>query len=893
MAASKDRHRGQSFNSHRSSSRILAGNQDAAWPSEDEGADPSPHNLSGADHDVNHDDNDSYFGSPAPTEPQSWDPTLGSGPTSPRAASAEGTHLDLGSAEINTNRCTTFSVNSLNIVTPPPQQAETGGFTFFSVPPSTAHPKPASPMEFVDSVQSTPAGSSQSSFSPRKMFQSQFRADQRTQPASRWTKIAGGTPPPYGDGLPRPARWWHWRPAWTMYIFLVFGCCFALGHHLFYASLNDKIADNQLAMLRYGTILAFATKASFVASVVTAFRQRLWVTLRNKLLSVGAVDALFAATDDVTALWNVETYQKAKMAMLLAAIVWYVTDLCYLLWCSSLAYHSRRLTPLVIILTSNTLLVGPYLNIHPTTCPNIRTLNFTGDELEDFRNPTIIDGRQGIALNFWNATMEKNESSPNWWDYYTGPNPYFTAAASLGIYSHQVIGAKNAALDICGMGWNCTYQVKFIGPGYNCQEIANGVGSEVQKLGNNTAPFNTSILLPEGNYSYYVQGSLGDYNPEQMANVSVGGAPKMAPPFPEHLGAFRLEPIIWAGYVVRANPDVDPPNTPSDDGWNDAFIPKIFACQNYETAYTVEFNYTGQDQYTTVVDREFLYPVMNTTYDPDTMANDGTRDNTTATPESEYVLPYPMSDTTNLRQYRRVATYHTIGAALRNAINGTILSNPVKSPNANTNALQTKVLNPRQQYFPYSNLQDLVQSLYEDIILSMFSNQGFVSLVWAAKPWEVSGDVTSDDSALYDCTKTRWENRYRYVARDLWIVYSCAFFCAAVAVIMGTFAVLENEGRLYDTRFSSIVAATRGPALEKVMWKDENRGKLAADIKNLKVGYGVIHRAPALDAMAGDVRPSVHPSTGGGEVRYGFGLEGDVRQLKREASLFRSRSGRT
>jgi hypothetical protein len=546
---------------------------------------------------------------------------------------------------------------------------------------------------------------------------------------------------------------------------------------------------------------------------------------------------------------------------------------------------------LVIILTSNTLLVGPFLNVHLTSCPNIRSLNFTEDELEDFRNPTKTKGRLAIAMNLWNTTMD-DRTSPNWWDYYTGPNPYFTAAASLGIYSHQVIGGKNDALNVCGTGWNCTYAIDFVGPGYKCQEIANGVNSEVKKLGDSTAPFNTSILLPQGDYSYYVQGTLGDYNSEQMDNLAEGGHPRSSPPFPKHLGAFRLEPIIWGGYVVQANPDADPPNSPADPGWNDAYIPKIFACENYETAYTVVFNFTGQDQSTTVVKREFLHPVMNTTYDPITMANDGTRDNTTASPESNYVLPHPMSNATNLRQYRRVATFHSIGSLLRNAINGTIKSNPVSAPNANTDALQTKLINPRQEYFPYSNLQDLVQELYEDIILSIFSNKGFASVVWAAKPWQVSGDdMSDDDSLLYPCEKSRWENRYRYVARDLWIVYSCAFLCALIAVVLGTAAVLENEGRLYDTRFSSIVAATRGPGLEKVMWK-EDKGDLAPDVKSLKVGYGVIHRVNGF----GSARDSRFPERSvweGGEVRYGFGLEGDVRQFKSEASVFRTLSSRT
>jgi hypothetical protein len=485
--------------------------------------------------------------------------------------------------------------------------------------------------------------------------------------------------------------------------------------------------------------------------------------------------------------------------------------------------------------------------------------------------------------------------SPNWWDYYTGVSSYFADAASLGIYSHQVSGAKNALMEICGSGWNCTYTLNFTGPGYKCTELASGVGSPVRQLGGNVTPFNTSILLPQGNYSYYIQGTLGDYNPEQMSNLAPGGSPPTAPPYPPHLGAIRLEPVIWAGYAVRVNqdPSYQPPNRPNESGWDDAYIPKIFACEHYETAYTVVFNYSGQDQFTKVTNREFLYPVLNTTFDPNTMANDGTRDNTTANPTSNYVLPYPMSNMTNLRRYRRVSTFHTLGSMLRNAINGTILSNPVNVPGANTNALQTKVLNPAQMYFPYSNLQDLVQELYEDIILSMFSNKRFASLAWAAKPWQVAGDMASDASQLYPCTKSRWENRYVYVVRDLWIVYSCAFFCAAVAVALGTLAVLENEGRLFDTRFSSIVAATRGPGLEKVMW---SQGDLPPEVRNLKVGYGVTYAAAAAAAAAdspGLSHDSRHPErnvSNSRELKYGFGLEGDVQQIRRESMIFRGRS---
>ncbi|KAI4594050.1 hypothetical protein KJ359_008591 [Pestalotiopsis sp. 9143b] len=748
------------------------------------------------------------------------------------------------------------------------------------------HMKPMQPMEFEDNYapyHSLGSGGIGGAFaSPRGAYQHAGRTPSDTSQAfllqtppvtTEWSRDPP-TPPPYTAGLPprQPSkRWFHWRPEWIMFVFLLFGLLAAVGHHIFYSTLDGRVADNQVTMLRYGTILAFAAKAGFVAATVTAFRQRLWVTVRNKLLSVGALDSLFAATSDVSALWNKEIYQKAKIAMLLAALVW--------------------VTPLMVILTSNTLTVRLVNNIVDTKCPSVRTLNFTFEEIEDFRTPTKVNGLYALSLNFWNTTTP-NTSAEGWYDYYTAPTDLFKATASLGIFSKQVSAAADAAHDVCGVGWNCSYVIDFVAPGYKCSEQANGVGSTVQDFGNATAPFGTDILLPNGDYSYFVQATEGDYATAQLKEVSPGGMPLTDYPWPKHLGAFRTEPIIWAGYATMNDPNNLPDNR-TVAGWNESFVPKIFACEHYETQYKVNFTYEGKDQTTTVLDRKFLWPVMNTTYERGVDANDGTNDNTTATPESNYVYPYPMSDYDNTKRYRRLASFHSIGLVMRDVINGTLNSASVQVPVANSRALQTKLLNPKQQWFPYPDLQERVQDLYEDIILSLLSNHMLLSVVWAAKPWEISGDEPGNQTTLWPCTRTRWENRYHYVLRDLWIVYSCALACAIVAVIMGTGAVLENDGRVYDTRFSSIVAATRGPALEKVDWHEDK----GSDIRKMKVGYGVIHRATPLEVVAEQEQTAyTGASTPGasGEARqrprFGFGLEGDVRQTKRAGTFFQRAS---
>ena len=107
-----------------------------------------------------------------------------------------------------------------------------------------------------------------------------------------------------------------------MYLFFLFGLACAIGHHVFYSVLDGKPAKEQIQMLRYGTVLAFAAKAGLGASVIAAFRQRVWTTVRTRMMSIGAIDSMFAAAEDFFALVNWEFLSGAKIAAALALFVW-------------------------------------------------------------------------------------------------------------------------------------------------------------------------------------------------------------------------------------------------------------------------------------------------------------------------------------------------------------------------------------------------------------------------------------------------------------------------------------------------------------------------------------------------------------------------------------------
>jgi hypothetical protein len=613
-----------------------------------------------------------------------------------------------------------------------------------------------------------------------------------------------------------------------MYALLLIGLLFAIGHHVFYAGLNGRDADNQLRVLRYGATLSFLCKASLAASVILAFRQRVWMTVRRKVLSLGAVDSLFAAAEDLTAIFNLEAIKQAKIAMLLAVYV----------WC----------TPLVVILTSETLAVELMTKYEETTCPSIRTLNFTHEETNDWRVGQKIENLFELSVSLWNTTSF-NIQDAHWFDYWTGTSQQFEQIATMSALLQRPIARTGAAPEICGIGWNCSFVIKFTGPGYQCTELASGIGSVPKNLGNAKPPFGTEILAPRGNYTYFAKTQLGDYADIQT-DTGDAGIPTYAPPFPKHLGALRTEPILWIGYAAVDDPALPQPSNSSDPRWATAFTPKIFGCEHWETAYEVQFNYTGLTQRATVKKRTFLRPIIDTTYQPDVLSNDGTRDNTTAIPEENYILP------TDLRRYRRIAAYHSIGSQLRRYLNGTI-NEPGKI--AKTKAIQTRLIDVHN-YLAVANLMDTVQSFYEDIILSMFSNPQFLAVTWAIDPRNVTGKLLGGPETGYPCIRDRTDNRYRYHALDLWLVYSIAILLAAAAVAFGALAV-RDEGLTRDTRFSSIVAATRGPGLEKLPWGYE--GQVAEDVRRLRVGYGLVPNGLGVDSA---------------DSAYGFGLEGHVRQ---------------
>jgi hypothetical protein len=510
-------------------------------------------------------------------------------------------------------------------------------------------------------------------------------------------------------------------------------------------------------------------------------------------------------------------------------------------------------------------------------CYNVRTLNFEQEREKDWRQSERINNFRGVSLSLYNSTIKNSAGlvdvpfNETFFDYWTGMSPIVDLVASQSALTGSVIARPDVALDTCGAGWNCSYTISFKAPGYKCEQLANGQKLDEKGLMDQKgSPLHVGELAPNGNYSYLAETQLGEYAPNQI-EVFAGGAPNMTPPYPKNLGAFRTEPVLWIGHAEFTGHG-NPPENKGVEGWDAAFQAVLTRCEHYLVDYTVQFNHTFSTQSTTVLKRDYLRPIIDTTFQKDKNAEDGTRDNTTAIPESNYVFPI------DYKNYREVAGYHSLGFSMRRYLPGYIQYAPFAMPD--TEATKTRLIN-RETYLPVPNLIDQIRDFYENMTLSLLSYPQFIVVTWAARPSERAGlaNATGNATLAYPCTKTRVINAYVYNRRDLWIAYAVAISVAMAAVVLGSAAVSQNNFHVRDVHVSSVVAATRAPCLDQLPWKASKWGEVPDEILETRLGYGVIaepgpNGTPAAAQFGGGAWMGMgavgSPVVVGGKIYYGF-----------------------
>lgn len=296
---------------------------------------------------------------------------------------------------------------------------------------------------------------------------------------------------------------------------------------------------------------------------------------------------------------------------------------------------------------------------------------------------------------------------------------------------------------------------------------------------------------------------------------------------PKDLGVFKNEPIIWIGYSTVKNINEQQPKNKEEKGWDKAYTPVIFGCEHYEVNHTVRFDYVRGAQSYKIKKREYVRKVVNTT-----LVSENTPGKTSkkiSVPESNWVHPQ------DFKEYRRTAAYHVIGNRLRRYVGGSVNT----ATNKTTTYILLTSLGAKINTLPITDLRQGIQKLYEDLVISLFSEPSFVAVAWASngKP---SGTGKGDASTRYPCRRQRQTTLFVYKQVQLLCVYAASILLAVIGGLVGIQAYRE-AGVMLDMKPSSIVGAS------------EN-GALGAESGDARTGYGIVQdgaetnlRAPGME----------------------------------------------
>lgn len=385
--------------------------------------------------------------------------------------------------------------------------------------------------------------------------------------------------------------------------------------------------EKKYRMVFYGRAMAYLARISFGACVVLVFRQRIWRIFRHEALTIDTIDQFFGATEEIHLFYNWEAIPKSPLLVAIA-LVFYLIPVA------------------TVIFSPGALTFGVYPEITVRELPVLK-IDFRSETTADWRKLVILpDGSFRRSITYYDSTKGDGMDDDEWFDFYDQPSADVRRIATLLAYNDVYSPNLNedARQQACGGPYNCTYQQTFVGPGYDCEQVVNGIdqSGNLQQLG---ASINTTVLAPEGLKVFVADVDQGVYTRATNDSYQSGSVPA-------DLGVFKSEPELWIGVSVNTTERL-PPDDPLAEKWTHRYEPQVFRCIHMETNYTVEWNF-AEPYYRAKISKKHLARVIDTNY---TLGDDGKLDYTKdPEPAQNFVSPR-----VNVDFYRKIAAYHALG----------------------------------------------------------------------------------------------------------------------------------------------------------------------------------------------------------------------------------------
>lgn len=235
----------------------------------------------------------------------------------------------------------------------------------------------------------------------------------------------------------------HWQAPAAILLAFTASLCLGIGHHLFYASLDQvPVEDNlfsQQINVAIGTGFAFLFRASLAIATCTAYWQIFWHTALRKTLTLSSVDALTGVLGSLLDFSNIRTFFFNPGLTALALLAW--------------------LVPLASLLPPATLSVLPATTTNYTSA-HIAVPNFA-DVVMSESNQARMAG--GVSMNS-DGTISYGDTPDTIVDRYVGSSLQISRLVTTTAY-------RGAVPDYQTLYPNSTYELDFNGPAMQCRPI--------------------------------------------------------------------------------------------------------------------------------------------------------------------------------------------------------------------------------------------------------------------------------------------------------------------------------------------------------------------------------------------------------------------------------------
>jgi hypothetical protein len=617
----------------------------------------------------------------------------------------------------------------------------------------------------------------------------------------------------------------HWQAPTTIILSYAASLAFAIGHHLFYASLDQLSVDENLfdqqTNIAIGTAFAFLFRANLVLATCTAYWQVFWATALRNTLTISSMDALAGVLGSLLDFVSVKTFFLNPGLAVLALLAWVVP-------------FASLLPPATLSVISAATTNNTYARVPVPYFADVNMAAFNYHFLAGDKFSGVEGGLESTMVEIYlKPTLKISRLATT--TAYQGAVPDHRTAYPNSTYEVQFIAPALQCRPLAsGVMWGfnkpagCNFIRHAAGPKQNCSQSNPYIAwvpdrSSMVPFGNDTfskglLPLDAEMewLSPNSEYS---KNYLGSY---QGSPASVFVATRsLVPPLYQGWDVVNCS-LFNASYTVHESSDS---NGVSEPRLSEV---RILDSVPFTTSTSRKFSQQRSASDATLFSYNGLMECFNRLLVGSIVADYPDLDGTQYIDEDKLKFQNPNLMATLLAFSTELLPYLTKSNTKGNDFAPPDLQSSIIWEDENSTVSMPNEALESTSY--NKSIASGIEQLFQNFTLALFSDARFLR----------------DSESPVNMTVSYTRNIYSYSSRNLLLSYGVALSLTLLASLAGCFAIFFNRAS-YTNKFSTIMRTTAG--FEYLVHENDRTGAdpLPKHLAKSRIHIG--HREGAADGM--------------------------------------------